>query len=72
MIRDFESKPIARFQGALYDNIYKHQIPDATQWHIWFKRRLGGFGIQNPSADVFCANLKSVLHFPLNTGMGLV
>ena len=61
LIRDFEAKPTARFQGAIYDNICKHQLPDATQWHILLDRRLSGFGIENPSTEEFCTNLKATL-----------
>ena len=62
LVKGFEAMPTAKFQGAIYDNIYKHQFCAADHWHILIDRRLSSFGVQNPAADVFCSNLKAALH----------
>ena len=54
------------------NNIHKHQIPDASEWHILIERRLSGFGLLNPTADDFCSNVRTVLHsIPAKQRQGL-
>ena len=61
LIRKFEAKPFARFQGVIYDNIYKHQLPNANHWHGLIERRLNTFGLPNPNVEFFSSNLKATL-----------
>ena len=62
VIRKFQRKPFPRFQGVLYDHIYKHQFQDAIHWHKLLTKRFVDFGVSLPIDIVaFCQNLQNTL-----------